>query len=160
MCMFYNNIFSQTENSCKYNFIASTIKNEYVKFTNDKDRVFVLVANLSCSNCLKNCAIKLTELKSQLNDSSEHILIMQGDSLNVMSNRTKISALSKIFQEIDYFLFDYNAENETLLDINKYELKDFPVLIIVFKASNDICIIKYPDFANKSIMEILSNICK
>ena len=66
---------------------------------------------------------------------------MQGDSLNVMSNRTKISALSKIFQEIDYFLFDYNAENETLLDINKYELKDFPVLIIVFKASNDICII-------------------
>ena len=44
---------------------------------------------------------------------------------NVMSNRTKISALSKIFQEIDYFLFDYNAENETLLDINKYELKDF-----------------------------------
>ena len=51
---------------------------------------------------------------------------MQGDSLNVMSNRTKISALSKIFQEIDYFLFDYNAENETLLDINKYELKDFP----------------------------------
>ena len=51
---------------------------------------------------------------------------MQGDSLNVMSNRTKISALSKIFQEIDYFYLTIMLKMKHCW-ILIYELKDFPI---------------------------------
>lgn len=150
-----SNVFSQSKHCYQNDFIASTIRNEYVSYKNDKDRIFILVANLSCSKCLKDCSAKLTEVKSQLRDSSEYIIIMQGNSSDVMSNRAKISGLTETFQDIDSFLFDFNLKEETILDINKYELRDFPVLIIAPKLSDDIWIIKYPEFSNKSTSEIL-----
>lgn len=151
-----NNIFSQKKDYYRNNFIASTIRNDTINFKNDKDRIFILVSGLSCSTCLKDCAEKLIEIKSKYN--CEYVLILQGSSSSVLANRNQINYYSEIFKNYDYYLFDFDLEYETILDLSKYESKDFPVLLLSPKQSNFFWIINYSEIRVNFIIQTFENI--
>ena len=150
-----NNSYGQSK--IKYNNVrAYTISSEKIEFNNDKNRIFILISNLSCSACINETAYKIDKLRNLLNDSCEYIIITLGDSENILYNRNIINYYSDIFKSIDKFLFVFQENSNTIFEFKRSLNSNYPKIFIASKNSKFIFIENYNSFNVEKAIQILT----
>ncbi|MDR2836645.1 MAG: hypothetical protein LBV69_10745 [Bacteroidales bacterium] len=142
----YFSAYSQSKIEYNNNLIAFSIKNEKVIFENDKNRIFILISNLSCNACINETVNKINKLKTLLIDSCEIIIILQGNPVNVLECRNNINYYSNIFFNVDKYLFCFDKFENSIFQFQGHLNKDFPKLFIVPKSCENIIEVSYATF--------------
>lgn len=158
--------FAASQNTQQFNnnLIAYDIRGNKVELQNDKNRIIFLISNMSCTNCINQTIYKFNNLKQNLLDSCEFILIIQDNFKDVLSCRNKITYFSEKFTNINGFLFGYNDSQESYLvfeNIESIENNNYPKIIIIPQNSNIFYIETYLTFDCKKTLNYLKkNIIK
>lgn len=137
------NSFSQTSVLFNKNLKSKTIRNELISFDNEQQRIFVLINQVSCHECVIKTSAMIDKIQDIKKDSCEVFIIVKGDSSNVLSNRLKISHFNEIFKNTKNILFDFDNSYNSVLDIELYKYIQFPIIINIPKQSERIWINNY-----------------
>ncbi len=158
LTLLISTIFSFAQKTIDYKdkLIAFNIRNQEVRFNNDKNRVFIISAPLSCSACIKKTAVILDTVYAKLRGKCDYIFVRKGDTKDIMGNRATINHYSKIFLHIHQFLFNFESTPDSHLNISNYSIQDFPILIVLPQNHDKAYLYKYHEISTSSILKKLS----
>lgn len=146
------NTYSQTSVPFNKNLKAQTIKNELISFNNEKHRIFVLIHPISCHDCVNKTSAIIDQIQNLKKASCEVYIIVKGDSNNVLSNRLKISNVRERFKNPKNVLFDFNNSYKSILDIDLYDISQFPIIINATTKSKKIWVNYYRKIRLKKLL--------
>ncbi len=129
-------LYSQEKIKFKNNLIAYSIKSEKICFNNENNKVFILINDPICTNCLNYSKNLVEKLTSNFNNEIKIFIVLHGSKNNLLFNKNTMIRFSNIFKDVNDYLFDFEDNKKTILRVSKYKQSDFPIFIIMPKKSD------------------------